>query len=218
MTEIENTIADICNADDSTIQNMSLRKVADFYRNGAMLYTLFPLLRSSRPRVVQCGAWVASEVADSKKGREVFKDLVRLLNHSDDEVRFLSIEGVAILARSTDTAAVHRLIELLIDPSRQVRLCALRWICLMPNATIESLDDTDYSRLSALMVGHATQDEIVSSLGSTDAIEQRAAVAAAMRNHGDNDFFISTMVEFLDRSSVSEITSQIPSLPRCLQY
>jgi hypothetical protein len=214
MTDIRDIIESIVDADDKSLQLMSWNRVADYYRSGADLKTLLPLLESDRARVVQCGAWLASEVVDFNLGRELFDALSRLLFHSDDEVRFLAIESVSLLVRQTDTTVLVRLVELLADQSGPVRGAALRWCSLIPDEALKGLKVSPLQTASSLLLKGVSHAELLAGVQSTNMTMRRLAIAGALRNCGEDTEFIELLYPFLDE----EEKRLIPTLPRCRGY
>ena len=139
--DIHEVIARICDAKEETLRQ-SMNPVADLYREGADLRTLIPLLIHSDSRVVECGAWIASEVVDGHRGREIFDELSQLLDHSNPAVRFWSIESIALSVKPEEHSVIHRLFLLAADPSPGVRRHALHYLCWIPDPIVESLRDT----------------------------------------------------------------------------
>lgn len=203
---ILDTINSICEADEETLRDMSLNSIADFYRSGGDLRTLTPLLTSSRVSVVRCGAWIASEVADRDRGHEIFEKLAILLYHADEDVRFLAIEGVALLVTPEQKPVIGRLIEMMADRSRMVRLKALQWICWISNSTIEALMDTDFREIAYLLVNCVDKREILSAVRSGDCLVKRTGIAAAIRNFGmDRDYIEDLACQLDDEEEVTDI-------------
>ena len=73
-----------------------INQAADSYRQGSDLRTLVPLLVSTDSKLVSAGTWIASEVVDKNRGREIFNELAVLLDHTDPAIRFGVIESIAL--------------------------------------------------------------------------------------------------------------------------
>ncbi len=209
MSDVEAFIAKLCEAEEETLRH-SVNPLADLYRCGADLRTLLPLLVHSDARVVECGAWIASEVVHQSRGREIFSELSHLIDHQDPAVRYWVVESVALLLRPEDRKVTRQWILLVVDANLAVRRQALFYLCLMPDSIIESLQDTDEWRSAHLLLSGTGRDAILSTIKSESLFDRRMAVAAAMRNYGSDREFVQNLLPLLD----SEVTDKLPTLPK----
>jgi hypothetical protein len=194
MIDLDEVITKLCNEDEATLRQ-SMNPVADFYRNGADLQTLIPILTHSNPRVVECGVWIASEVVDWNYGREIFNALVPLLDHPTSAVRFWAIASITCLLTPEDHAAIQSLFLKIVDPSLRVRLQALHYVCLIPNAVIQSLQNTNLWASAHLLLTDSTKDEVRLAIKSDSLFNQRMAFLATMRNFGEDDQFVQEILK-----------------------
>lgn len=115
MTEVQNIIDKICNSSPDIYRDYSLNNLSDYYREGEDLRTLIPMLCHQNPEIVSAGAWIASEVVDVDRGREIFVELSQLLSHPDPTVRFWPIECITLLVKASDTVVLQQLVSLIAD-------------------------------------------------------------------------------------------------------
>jgi hypothetical protein len=202
-------IAKVCEADDETLAKMSMNAIANMYRDGADLRTLIPLLRHSRSQTVECGAWIASEVVDRHKGREILHELSELLDHPTPAVRFWVIESVALLVKPDDRSIIPRLFILASDPNPGVRRQALYWLCWIPDSIVESLRDTPLWSSSRLLLPNTTKEEIRGAIRSVKMFDQRMGIASVCRNFGTDQGFLQEIIPYLD-NEVKETLSRLP--------
>lgn len=209
MTEIHELIARLSTADEDTADEC-IRELERECRRGAGLRVLVPLLTHSDSRYVSVAARIASEVADGHRGREVFEELSALLEHADPAVRFGAIEGVALSVQPGEQSVIQRLLLLAADPDPGVRRHALTYVCWIPNEIVESVRDTALWPSARLLLSDATKEEIRSAIESERLLDQRMAVAGAVRNYGGDEDFIDELLPLLD----DEVAAKLPALLR----
>jgi HEAT repeat protein len=190
-------------------------RIADFYRAGADIITLLPLLKHSNSRVVSCAVWIASEVAIGERGRKLFNELSELLYHSDPGIRFHAAMSVANLVTNNDKAAASKLIELSLDPDPAVRGIVLRYLCFISDEVVESLHDCDQWASIRLLLATARKRDIVAGVTSKASqegqrrFEQQMAMISAARNFGHDDGFLSKLAGLID-SELAQTLSELP--------
>jgi hypothetical protein len=210
MIDIDDAVARICAADVETLKGMSMNRVADWYRAGGDLRTLIPLLTHSNSQVVECGAWIASEVVDRHRGREVFYELTALLNHPSAAVRFWAIESIALSISPNDHSAVERLFSLAVDSDAAVRAQALYWLCWIPDDVVTSLRGTGIWSSARLLLSGVGKDEVRAAIASAKFLDKRMAAAALARNFANDECFIAELSPLFD----DEVNTAFPRLPR----
>jgi len=186
-----------------------VNQVADSYRQGANLLSLIPLLEHSDPRLVSVAAWIASEVVDGIRGREIFQSLATLLQHSDPAVRFGVVESIALLAKPEDHSVVHRFLFLTADPNPGVRQQALYWLCQIPDSIVEPFRPTGIWPSVRLLLGNVSKDEIRTAIKSESLFDQRMAIAGAVRKFGNDKEFLQEILPFCD----DEVLTTLPCFP-----
>jgi hypothetical protein len=213
MVDALDVLTRLCQGDEAAF-SFSMNSVADFFRRGGDLTALVPVLTHSDPRVVECGVWIASEVVDTGYGREIFEQIWPLLSHPSPQVRFWAIASVAYLVTPEEGAVVDQLFMRVVDPNPGVRRQALRYVCLVPDSTVESLRDTTSWPSVQVLLTTARKDEIRSALRSPVLFEQRMAIAAAVRNFAGDEGFIDELRQSID----DEVAEIFPALPRNRSY
>jgi hypothetical protein len=179
------------------------------YRKGAPTTELLPLLTHPDSRVVCVGAWVASEVVNERRGRDIFLPLSRLLEHDDPAVRFEALASVPRLVQANEPTVVLSILRLLADEDPGVRRQALSQVCLMPDSLfsdrrlLEALPDV------VLLLDGVTKSQIRAGMHRR-LLVQRLAVAGALRNYGIDPEFMSEIEEQSD----TEVRETLPTLAR----
>ena len=175
-----------------------VNQVADSYRQGANLLSLIPLLEHSDPRLVAVAAWIASEVLDGIRGREIFESLATLLQHSDPAVRFGVVESIALLAKPEDQSVVHKFLLLAADPNPGVRQQAFYWLCQIPDSLVEPFRSTSIWPKARLLLSNVSKDEIRTAIQSESLFDRRIAIAGALREFGNDKEFLREILPYCD--------------------
>ena len=198
----DDAIADCAN----NLADAFARSEAD---GGEPLRNLIPLLTHQDERFVALGVWVASEVADGERGREFFEEVVALLSHENASIRFEALACASLLVKPNESHVMSRLVELLIDPNKAVRSRMLRYACLIPDAVIESLYKTEHASRARTLLEGVEQAALLDLAASDEWLDQRIAVAGAMRNFGENAEFLEKISRHFDKE-VSEFYTTLP--------
>ena len=185
-----------------------VNQVADSYRQGASLRSLIPLLEHTDTRLVAVATWIASEVVDGIRGREIFESLANLLQHSDPAIRFGVVESIALLAKPEDHSVVHKFLLLAADPNPGVRQQALYWLCRIPDSLVEPFRPTDIWPSARLLLGNVSKDEIRRAIRSESLFDQRMAIAGALRKFANDNEFLREILPFCD----DEVLTTLPRL------
>lgn len=208
--EVHEAIAAVTDADDTTLSKMSMNRVADIFRDGADVRALLPLITHRRPQVVECGAWIASEIVSATRGREIFAELGALLTHPNPAVRFWTIGSVAVLLTPTDLAAAQQWFSLLADSNSGVRRQALYWACWIPDAVVGATQGSPIWFATHLLMASTKTEEVRAATRSAALLEQRAAVAGVLRNFVNDAEFFAEMCAAFDK----EVVGILKRLPR----
>lgn len=215
MTTIQDIIGEICISGPQGFQIWSPNALADRFRQGEDLRDLAPMLTHSDPQIASAGAWIASEVVDTTRGRTIFDELARLLSHPDPAVRFWPISSVAQLARPSDTTAIHRLVSLIADKNMGVRQQALRYVCLIRSSTLVGLQGTASSQAARLLLSEVSKTTLLAEGRSKNVLQRRAAIAGAIRNHRSDVGLIEELESSLnaeERNELAELREQLGPL------
>lgn len=180
--------------------------LADHYRASGNVDELRVLLEHSDPRLVSLGAWILSECANPNKDYEFKTLLIRLLAHSDAAVRLEAVRALSLFA-SVDDKLVKHVMRMLGDDNSAVRHIAMLNLCLFPD---ESFRSTSGGTGGDIVRDCVTKDQIVCMASSHDTYEQNVALIGTLRNFGDDQEFVRTVVDMLPRV----ITKHMSVLPR----
>ncbi len=182
---------------------------SDEFRTGRDIRDLIPVLRHEDPEVVIAGAWIASEVVDQRRGREIYGDLIALLGHSDPGVRFEAVAAVAQLLEPGEDEIVRSLVNCVVDDDMRVTLRAFRYLYLLPDSVFRGSRDANIR----LLTESAQRDGIREAINSDSVSVRRLAMAAAMRNYGDDGAFIQELIHSFD-DSIAEWLGTMPRAKR----
>lgn len=171
-------------ADDAELVTALLTEL----QRGFPIAELKRLLTASAEETVYVGAWLAAEMGEA--GREIFNDVVPLLRHPLDRVRFYAVDFVSTNVRPTDWQTAASVMHLIDDPASAVRYAAIKFLFDVPEDVLQgvrdgSLEDnsTQASGLSLLIdaVGARDTDRVQTALTDANPTLRRFAVAAAAR-------------------------------------
>jgi hypothetical protein len=180
--------------------------LADHYRPSDNVKDLQELLEHGDPCVASLGAWIFSESANPNKDHEFKNQLFRLLDQTDSSVRLEVIRALSLFA-STDDVVVQRIMRMLSDENDAVRHVAMVNLCLFPDESLRSMSIKAHGELVTKGV---TKDQIVRLASSESTYDQSAALVGTLRNFGDDEDFVSAVIDLLPRV----ITRHLSVLPR----
>jgi len=207
------TFIEMLFASDEDSVGKLVNNFANRYRKGAPVTELLPLLTHPDSRVVGVGAWIASEVVNERRGRDIFLPLSRLLEHDDPAVRFEALAGVPQLVQANESAVILSILRLLADEDPGVRRQALSQVCLMPDSLFSNRQLLEALPDVVLLLDGVTKNQIRTGMHG-QLLVQRLAVAGALRNYGIDLEFMSEVEEQSD----TEVRETLPTLPRGRSY
>lgn len=191
-----------------------VNKMANRYRRGARLDELLPLLTHIDSRFVSVAAWIVGEVADESRGREIFPQLSRLLEHDDPAVRFEALTSVTQLVRPDEHPVVISILQRLADENAGVRRHALCYVCMMPDSKLSNPSVLAVIPEAVLLLDGVTKEQIGLGIESNELLTRRIAIAGALRNYGDDVAFMAKIEGLCD----VEVRAELPNLPRRRSY
>ncbi len=178
---------------------------------------LVRLLRSDDERIVQSGAWIASELA--KDAKPILRYLIPLFDYPNVSVRSYCVETVLTAATDQDGEVVGRAVPLITDPEQPVRRMTFKFMARADSLTLAAgIPHINNPKIAAslewaLEVERGSRDshEIESRLREPDELVRLFAVIAAARvcarnlqylqlaasSHGDTKTFAISELEWL---------------------
>lgn len=179
-------------AGDEWASGISSDLLIEFW-HGYPIRNLVPLLHSKDERVVESGAWIASELAS--RARPILEDLVPLFEHPAVRVRYYCVETVLTASTGEDGEVVGRAIARIADDERPVRRMTFQLMTRADRspllAGISYVSDHTIAGLLkwALQVESESpedDEEITERLHRSDERERLFAVIAAARVYTRN--------------------------------
>lgn len=178
-------------AQDGPFMNKLLAAV----RRPSAVRRIEELILSSDERLVEGGAWLASELGSD--GSKLLRTICRTLPQTSKKARFWSLDCILLWAGVDDGPCIGSALKLIEDSDRTVRWKAMSFL---ERASIEQLlAGTRFleiadpnSRLTQEMKWLVSEDsrdsnQVVMRLRLTDATARKIAVAAAARQAPLND-------------------------------
>jgi hypothetical protein len=200
--------------EEASATSKYVNEIANLFREGLSLRELVPLLVHPDPKVAAAGAWIASEVTNERRGRDLLAVLAKHLTHQDPAVRFYALTSVAAIAGGDDWREILAVLDCLVDENSGVRRHALAQVALMPDASfLGSVTQREQPAASLLLEG-VSRDQILRALRSASKLEQRLAVLGAIRHWGEDNEFIVEVEGLCD----DEVRQKLPSLPRGMAW
>jgi hypothetical protein len=111
------------------------------------------------------------------------------------------------MVQPEERTVIQRLFLLAADPNLGVRKQALFYLCFVPDSIVESLKDTKELHSSQLLLSGVQKDDIRPAFRSKSLFDQRMAVAATVRNFGDDEAFIQETVPLLDDETIDVLST-----------
>ena len=201
---MDKVIQEICANRPEMFETYSLSQLADYFRGRESVQALTPMLTHKDPEIASAGAWIASEVIEENKGREIFFELAKLLGHPDPGVRFWPISSVALLAKDGDTKELKQLLALLGDENPGVRNQAMRSVRLLSNSTLSGIKDLDSV---CYLFPDVPKKDYLEACRSPHFFIRRIAIAGVMHNFSGDKEFIREMCELPDQGEREEVRS-----------
>ncbi len=167
--------------------------LADRYRKSGNIRDLHNFLDHSDPRVVALGAWIIAECGNLSGSDYLKEQLCRLLDRPDSGVRLEAARALAQFA-ANDSSVVCRIMELLSDENDGVRHIATLHLCLFPDEYFKTHDHDEYR---VIVKEFATKARIMELASSDHNVERSLAYVSALRNFGDDNEFLATVLDLL---------------------
>jgi hypothetical protein len=159
--------------------------------NGFPVTELRRLLSASGSAQVFTGVSLASELG--QQGRPIFDDVVPLLWHPYEKVRYYAVDFMSVNAGPADRSAIVTVMTLIDDPAASVRYAVVKFLFDVPREVLVALreppsdprldDDAQNIGLALLIEAPdaGDSDRMRIALGSDSPTVRRFAVAAAAR-------------------------------------
>jgi hypothetical protein len=202
--------------DQSGIAN-DLRK--EFYR-GYPIEKLTTLLHSDDERVLESGAWIASELAQN--ARPILSHLLPLFGYPNTRVKYHSIQTVLTAATDEYGEVVGEAVSLIIADERPVRKMAFELMTRADRsplvAGVPYVNDPQIAALLEWVLEVEDEsrddDEIASRLRESDGLAQIFAAAAAARVYGRNPHYLQLAASLGESDARSLATSELAWLAK----
>lgn len=183
----------------------------EFFR-GYPIDNLVRLLRSDDERVVQSGAWIASELA--RDAKPILRHLIPLFDSPDTRVRYYCVETVLTAATDEDGEVVGSAISRITDDERPVRRMTFELMARADRspllAGVPYVKDSGIAGLLewALEVESESRDddEIAARLRESDGLGRLFAVVAAARVYKRNPHYLQ-LAASLDESDAQSLAA-----------
>jgi hypothetical protein len=183
----------------------------EFFR-GYPIDNLVRLLRSDDERVVQSGAWIASELA--RESKPILKHLIPLFDSPNTRVRYYCVETVLTAATDEDGEVVGSAISRIADDERPVRRMTFELMTRADRspllAGVPYVKDSQIADLLewALEVESESRDddEIAARLRESDGLGRLFAVVAAARVYRRNPHYLQ-LAASLDESDAQSLAA-----------
>lgn len=120
-------------AGDGDADALASRLLDEFF-SGYPVEKLNQLLRSDNERIVEAGAWIASELGQLAK--PLIDELGRLLIHPSSSVRFDVLDSVLVAATEEDGPTIALAVQTLDDAERGVRWKAMNFLARASDAQL----------------------------------------------------------------------------------
>jgi hypothetical protein len=185
-----NQLIEFLRANPQAAQDGSVAyRVLQEMHHGRPVEDLRLLLEHSETAVVECGAWIASEMG--RKARPLLDEMGMLLKHRSAPVRHDALESVLACSSGDEIGILGEIPRLLDDRSREVRLKAMDFLARASDKQLEGAKrGLEADRSSSvhckgveLVLGchQKAGDEIMRMCRTGTAIERKYAVIASAR-------------------------------------
>lgn len=173
-------------ADDADVVSALLSEL----QSGFPIGELKKLLRADTDEAVQVGVWLASEMGEA--ANELLNDVVPLLSHQSEKVRFYAVDFLGASVRRSNWEAASVVVRMVDDPAAAVRYVVTKFLFDVPedvlrrtrDAAVKAPGSSAQARgLSLLIdaVDGCDTGRIQAALDDPDPITRRFAAAAAAR-------------------------------------
>jgi hypothetical protein len=190
----------------------------EFFR-GYPIENLVRLLGSDDERVVQSGAWIASELA--RDARPILKDLATLFDYPNVGVRYYCVETVLTAATDEDGEVVGSAISRITDSERPVRKMAFELMARADRSLLVAgapyAKDSELAGLEwTLEVEAESRDdsEIASWLQDSDELKQLFAAVAAARVYSRSPHYLQLAASSNESDAQSFAASELAWLSK----
>jgi hypothetical protein len=191
----------------------------EFFR-GYPIENLVKLLRSGDERVVQSGAWIASELA--KDAKPILRYLIPLFDYPNAKVRYSCVETALTAATDEDGEVMGSAVSRITDDDRPVRKMAFELIARADRsplvAGVPYVKDPQIAALLEWVLeveGESRDDdEIASRLRESDGLAQIFAAAAAARIYGRNPHYLQLAASLGESDAQSLAASELAWLTK----
>src|SRR5258706_11447564 len=122
-------------ANPSDLGGVANELLSEYYR-GSDVSSLRKLLHSGDDRIVDCGTWIACELAEV--GKPLLPEVKRLLAHPSKGVRFWAIECVQEWAEASNSEELALAVSLAADSEGGVRWKAMEFLALATRPQLEA--------------------------------------------------------------------------------
>jgi hypothetical protein len=191
----------------------------EFFR-GYPVDNLVKLLRSDNQKVVESGAWIASELA--REARSVLTDLLPLFEYPDPRVRCHVIETTLTAATATEGEVIARAVTRMSDADQRVRRRAFELTARADQsplvAGVPYMKEPEIAGLLewALEVESESRDddEIAVRLRESDGLRLLFAVVAAARVYGRNPHYLELAASLSESEAQSLAASELAWLSK----
>jgi hypothetical protein len=183
----------------------------EFFR-GYPIEKLVTLLRNDNEKVVQSGAWIASELA--RDARPILRDLIPLFDYPNAKVRYSCVETALTAATDEDGEVMGNAVSRIIDDERAVRRMAFELMARADHSPLAAgvpyVKDPQIAGLLEWVLEVESEarddDEIASRLRKPDGLGRVFAVVAAARVYGRNSHYLQLGVS-LDESEAQSLAA-----------
>jgi hypothetical protein len=175
-------------ANPSDLGGVANELLSEYYR-GSDVSSLRKLLHSGDDKIVDCGTWIAGELAEV--GKPLLPELKRLLGHPSKGVRFWAIECVQEWAGPTNGYELASAVGLVDDAEQGVRWKAMSFVSMISREQLQAAlaqleadnPESPFADELRWILGPNGSDstQIAAGLRGSDPRHRKFAAAAAFR-------------------------------------
>jgi hypothetical protein len=215
-TRGDELLALVLSGDESGISNDLLN---EFFR-GYPIDNLVKLLRSDDKRVVQNGAWIASELA--RDAKPILRYLIPLFDSPDMRVRYYCVETALTAATDEDGEVMGSAILRIADDERPVRRVTFELMARADRlpllAGVPYIKDSGIVALLEWVLEIESEsrgdDEIAAWLHESDGLGRLFAVVAAARVYRRNPHYLQLAASLSESDAQSLAASELAWLSK----
>jgi hypothetical protein len=204
---------------DEWASGLSNDLLNEFFR-GYPIENLVKLLRSDDERVVQSGAWIASELA--RDAQPILGHLIPLFDYPNVNVRYDCVETALTAATPADGEVMGCAIARITDSAPPVRKMAFVLLAradpLLLAAGLPYIKNPEIASLLEWAMEIASDsrddDEIASRLRDPDRLRRLFAVVAAARVYGRNPHYLQLAASLGEGEAQSFAASELAWLSK----